>query len=211
MNVDAGNVNVFLEGRSGTAFVLWLCLGIGIAAAAGLLLPWPPDVGAAVMAAVVFFVCGVVAWQMGSSREVGFDRTTRTVVERITFAGLRRERRVVLADDARVQVTQNVIKVARPGTDSRHRTSGDYDSRPHYRLSLRSGSATVALAIDPDVLEVERRALEVAALCGVRAVRSGYAIEVERTPADAPPSVDTRRVVTVRSVAGAESAIAAAP
>ncbi|MEO5882654.1 MAG: hypothetical protein ABIQ06_09585 [Caldimonas sp.] len=43
------------------------------------------------------------------------------------------------------------------------------------------------------------------------AVRSGYVVDVERTAAVAAASVDTRQVVTVRNIAGAQSAIAAHP
>jgi hypothetical protein len=202
MNLDPGNASVFVEGRDGAAFVLWLCLGIGAPRAAGLLLPWPPGPADSVMAVLVFLVCGAVVWHVGGRREVAFERAARTVVERVTLAGVPRERRVVLAGDARVEVTQTSVKVARPGTDSRQRTSSDYDTHHRFRLALRSGSATVRLDIVTDVLEAERRAGEVAALLGVPAVRDGYSIDVEAPAGGAAASADTRRVVTVRSHAG---------
>ncbi|MCE9658536.1 MAG: hypothetical protein K8R60_08245 [Burkholderiales bacterium] len=204
MNLDAGNVSVFVEGRAGAAFVLWICLGIAVAAAAGLLLPWPPGPADSIMAAVIFLVCGAVVWNVGGSREVGFEPATRTVVEHVVFAGVPRERRTVLADDARVEVTQKAVKVAKAGTDSGHRTSSAYETRLHYGLALHSGSSLVKLDILDNVLEAERRALEVAARLGVRAVRSGYAVAVEGTSA-----VSTRQVVTVRDSPGVQSAIVA--
>ena len=211
MNLDAGNVNVFVEGRAGAAFVLWICLGMGVAAAAALLLPWPPSPADSLMVLLVFGVLGAVVWQLGGQREIGFERATRTVVERTAFAGLSRERRLVVAGDASVEVTQKTIKVAKPGTDTRQRTSTDYDARPHYRLALRSGPASLPLDILPDVLEAERRAGEVAAILGVIAVRSGYSLDVERVAAGTASSADTRQIVTVRTAQGVQSAIVAAP
>ncbi len=69
-------------------------------------------------------------------------------VERVAVAGAPRERRTLLAADVSVEVTQRTIKVAKAGTDTGHRSSSDYDSRQHFRLSLHSGWSLAIVALN---------------------------------------------------------------
>lgn len=204
MNADAASVALFVDGRGSAAFLLWLCLGIAVATGLGTLLPWPPNLGSGALFSVVLGICAVVAWSMGRSREVRIDSGVRLVTERVGLAQLQRQRDWSFADFSSAEVSLQTVKVARHSQDT-HRTSTDYDTVQRFVVHLRGPSITLQLQGYDDVREAEAKAVQVGALGGWVAQRSGYSLQV--TTAGAAGAATTS-AVTVRPAPDTLSLIA---